>query len=192
MVALSWTCSNLLMLELYWRPQNWMPYSRCGVTSAENHCPWCTSCAAGNAAHDALGLHCCQGSLLTHVQFGVYQIVWGWTRWPLGVPSNPKLSMILRPTFSIELQPVSGFPCKGFLLLRCRTWHWSLLNFTGFLMAHSSCLSLWMAVLPLSVSAAPPWHCCQFGVMCKLDESGLHGFLPPGHRWRCEGRQILG
>lgn len=71
------------------------------------------------------------------------------------------LSMNLHWSFSSELllsliQP-SLYCCQWFFLPRYRTWHLLLWNFMGFLLVHSSCLSmsLCMAALFSTISDVP-------------------------------------
>lgn len=59
--------------------------------------------------------------------------------------------------------------CKGLIRPNVGLWHLSLLNFIIFTLAHSSSQSrsLWMAVLPSSMSAAPPNLVSSANLMSK-------------------------
>lgn len=103
-----------------------------------DHFPSSTDYAPVNITQDAVGLHCCQGTLLTHVRLAICQ--------------DPQiLSAGLLPSLSLP----SLYQYKGLFLPKCSIRHLSLRNSIKFLLVHSSTLptSLWMAALPSKVSA---------------------------------------
>lgn len=145
-VALCWTPSNLFMLELYWMPEN-LSHN----LDSKKDCPWCTSCTAGNAAQDALGLHQGQGSLLMHIRSAIYQDLMLLFHRAAGYVlarhfSSPDAGLGTGPCWISEgscwpILPASEQQCclEGII---CSLWH----------------------------------HHHQFGITCKLNENGLHGF----------------
>lgn len=112
-----------------------------------------------STAQHLVNFHCCQGTLLAHVEVVVHQ----------DLPE--------------ELFPSQSVPSlhhrKNFFILRGRTLHLSSLSFIRFLSTHSSSLSrsFWMPALPTSVPADSPTPCLMSPV--KLMRYVLYS--PPGH-----------
>lgn len=126
----------------------------CHILDSKKDCPWCSSCTAGNAAQDALGLHHCQGSLLMHIQLAVYQ--------DLMLLFHRAAGYVLARRFSSPGAGVGIGPCwisQGFC--------WAILP-----VSEQQCC--------LEGISCSPWHHHhhhQFRITCKLNENGLHGFL---------------
>lgn len=59
---------------LHWGVQNWSECPRCvSAVLSEDHLPWPLGSALPNAAQDAIGALCWEGSLLVHGPLGVHQ-----------------------------------------------------------------------------------------------------------------------
>lgn len=103
-----------------------------------------------STAQDIFGFFSCQCTLLHHVLLAVYQ--------------NPR-------SFSIELLPNCAvfrfYCCHQLFLPMCRVSHLPLMNFLGFLLAHSSSLSRSLCKATLSSSVID--RSSQFGVPWKCE-----------------------
>lgn len=72
--AFLWTWSNKSMSFLCWGPQNWMQFSRWGLTRVENPLSQPAGHTGFDAAQDAVGLLRCKHThKLLHVQFFICQ-----------------------------------------------------------------------------------------------------------------------
>lgn len=94
-----------------------------------------------NAAQDTISFLFVKGMLLARVQVGVYQHIFYQAAFQLG--------------------GCSRYLCRGLILCRCRTLHFSLLNVITFSSAHFSSVSrsLWMAARPSESDAVHPVLC---------------------------------
>jgi len=132
---------------------------RCGIMNADQSGMTTlldiTGSAPVSAAQEAVTHPCCQVMLLAAVQLAVPR------------PSAPFCRAA--PWWPASLQ--------GSFLSRCRTWHFSLLNFIRFLLTRSPILSqsLWMAALALSILTDPT------NLVSSANSTKAHSSLHPGH-----------
>lgn len=155
------------MFLLYWRPRTGHyashGYNLCWV-EGKDHLPWPAAVVFphmlftffGGRAH-----HCLMGNLSTRT------------------PRSYSAKLLSRFLVS------STYWLMWLFLLKCRTWHFPLLNFTRFSFAHFSSL-----VRPLQMATQPSGmnNSSQFCIICKLWRCTLTHYL--GHWWRCQTAQV--